>query len=98
MNLRQAVGREIASQGRSIRVPGRAASLTKELRAARDEFVELHGQEPTRGELAELLGVTESTVTAMLEGTPVVISLDDSVGRSNGMVMAPLSLPWEHGM
>lgn len=82
--IRQAVGREIASQGKSIRVPGRATNLARDLKHAREEFVELHGQDPTTLELAELLGVTESAVAASMDGIPTVISLDDRVGRGDG--------------
>lgn len=81
--IRQAVGRFIANQGRAIRVPGRNGSVLAELSSARDEFIELHGQEPTRAELAELLGITETTVSTALSGTPYVVSIDAEVGRSH---------------
>lgn len=79
--IRQAIGRLIASQGRSIRVPGRASSLTDDLRVAREQFIELNGQEPTRGELADMMGVTELTVSAALSGMPYVVSLDMEIGK-----------------
>lgn len=78
--IRQAVGREVASQGRSIRVPGRATTFAKDLNNIREDFIEIHGQEPTRPELAELLGVTETTIASALEGAPVVMSFEDNVG------------------
>lgn len=82
--IRQAVTREVASQGRLIRVPGRAVMVARGLKHAYDEFVELHGVEPTRADLAELMGVTETTVAATMDGTPIVVSLDDPVGSSEG--------------
>lgn len=78
--IRQAVQRLVANQGRAIRVPGRAGSLADDLKVARDEFIELNGQEPTRAELAELMNVTETTVSAAIGGLPYVISLDTTVG------------------
>lgn len=81
--IRQAVGRLVANQGRQIRIPGRVGGITESLRQARDEFIELNGQEPTREELADLLGVTEATVTASLVGLPHVISLDAEVGHDD---------------
>ena len=83
--IRQAVTREVASQGRLIRVPGRAIMVARGLKQAYDEFVELHGVEPTRADLAEIMGVTETTVTATLDGTPIVVSLDDPIGPSDGV-------------
>lgn len=80
--IRQAVGRLVANQGRSIRVPGRAGSLADELKLAREEFIELNGQEPTRAELADIIGVTETTVSAAVSGLPHVISLDIEIGGS----------------
>lgn len=80
--IRQAVGRFIANQGRMIRVPGRNGSILADLNAARDEFIELHDQEPTRAELAELLGITEATVSIALSGMPYVISIDTEIGHS----------------
>ena len=82
--IRQAVGREIASQGKQIRVPGRTAALARDIKTAREEFIELHGQEPTKGELADLLGITESTVIATMGGAPTVVSLEDTVGKQDG--------------
>lgn len=82
--IRQAVGRLVANQGRPIRVPGRAGSLADELRLAREEYIEINGQEPTRAELADLMGVTETTVSATISGLPHVVSLDAEIGGGEG--------------
>jgi RNA polymerase primary sigma factor len=74
--IRQAMGRLVASQGKQIRVPGRMGNLNASLAAARNEFIELNGFEPTREDLADALGVTQSTVSATVSGLPHVISLD----------------------
>lgn len=81
--IRQAIGRLVANQGRSIRVSGRASAISKELQAAREEFIELNGQEPTRAELADLVGVTETTVSATLSGLPYIVSLDMPIGSED---------------
>lgn len=81
--IRQAVGRLVANQGHQIRTPGRLGNLSSDLRQARDEFIELNGQEPTREELAELLGVTEATVTASLMGPLSMVSLDVEIARDD---------------
>lgn len=81
--IRQAIQRLVANQGRAIRVPGRAGSLIDELKMAREEFIELNGQEPTRAELADLMNVTETTVSATIGGLPHVVSLDLEIGGGN---------------
>lgn len=82
--IRQAVGRLVANQGRSIRVPGRAGNIIDDLCKVRDEFIELNGQEPTRSELAEILGITEATVATVLSGLPYVVSLETEIGGTKG--------------
>lgn len=82
--IRQAVGRLVANQGRSIRVPGRAGTLADDLQVARDEFIELNGQEPSRSELADIMGITETTVSATITGLPKVVSLDADVTAESG--------------
>ena len=81
--IRQAVGRLVANQGCSVRASGRAASLAKPMKLARDEFIEFHEREPTIPELAALLNVTESTVVTSMNGRPHVMSVDDSIGSYN---------------
>ncbi len=81
--IRQAIQREIAGQGKQIKVPGRTITLSKDLKNVREEFISLHGQEPTRSELASLLGVTEKTISAAITGAPALLSLDDTVGKND---------------
>jgi len=81
--IRQAVCRHVANQGKGIRMSGRASSIMTDMQAARAEFIELNGQEPTRSELADIMGVTEATVQASLSGVPRLVSLDDPVGSAD---------------
>lgn len=80
--IKQAIGRLVANQGRAIRVPGRAGSLADNLKKVREEFIEANGQEPTRAELADLLRVTEMTISSALSGLPHVVSLDAEMSQS----------------
>ena len=83
--IRQAVGRLVANQGKSIRTPGRVGSLAVDLKKAREEFIELNGQEPTRAELAEIMCVTESTVVSAMSGVPHMMSLDEPANHGGEM-------------
>lgn len=78
--IRQAVGRHVANQGKGIRMSGRACSIMADAHAARAEFIELNGQEPTCLELADVMGVTEATMQASLSGLPRLVSLDEPIG------------------
>lgn len=82
--IRQAVQRLVANQGRAIKVPGRAGSLVDELKAAREEFIAMHGQEPSRGDLADMMNITETTVSAAIGGLPHVVSLDVELKSDHG--------------
>ncbi len=81
--IKQAIGRLIAAQGRSIKVPGRTGTLVNDLEIVRREYIDLHGVEPTRTELAEILGVTETTINMTVSGVPYVVSLDSEAGNSD---------------
>lgn len=81
--IRQAMGRLVASQGKQIRVPGRMGNLNASLTAARNEFIELNGFEPSREDLADALGVTQTTIAATVSGLPHVVSLDAEFGSSD---------------
>lgn len=81
--IRQAVGRLVASQGKQIKVPGRAISIAKQIEETRSDFIDEFGFEPTVADLAESIGVSESMISSTMGGTPYVVSLE-STAWSNG--------------
>lgn len=74
--IKQAVQRLVSNHGCQIRTPGLTNALQEQLKEVRLDFIELNGQEPSRHELADMLGVTESTVVATMSGLPQMSSLD----------------------
>lgn len=74
--IKQHIGRLITNQGKVIKVPNRINSMLEQLNKIRDEFIELNGQEPSRAELAAIMGVTESTISTVVNGMPYMKSLD----------------------
>jgi len=74
--IRQAVGRHIQMHSRSIRIPSHAQGLSAKIYAARQEFVEEFGCQPTDEELVELLGVTPNALEAAMNAPAFTLSLD----------------------
>ena len=82
--IRQAVGRHIQMHSRSIRIPSHAQGLSAKIYAARQEFVEEFGCQPTDEELVELLGVTPSALEAAMNAPAFTLSLDTPKYRGDG--------------
>jgi RNA polymerase primary sigma factor len=74
--IRQAVGRHIQMHRGSIRIPSHAQGLSAKIYAARKEFTEEFGCQPTDEELIEILGVTPSALEAAINAPAFTLSLD----------------------
>ena len=75
--IRQAVGRHIQMHSRSIRIPSHAQGLSAKIHAARQEYKEEFGCNPTDDELSEILGVTLSSVESASNAPAFTMSLDE---------------------
>jgi RNA polymerase sigma factor (sigma-70 family) len=84
--IKQAIQRYIANHGRVVKIPGRMGALTNELKTAREEFIKLNGQEPTRAELADLMNITETSVVAAMSGLPNFVSFDAEINSDNNSI------------
>lgn len=78
--IRQFIGRAIADQGRTIRVPVHMIDSINSMKKKENEFVVEHGRKPTDKELAAVLGVTAKEVKAMKNYSQKSSSLDVQVG------------------
>ncbi len=74
--IRQAVGRHIQMHSRSIRIPSHAQGLSAKIYAARQEYKEEFGCNPTDEELIELLGVTPGALESAANAPAFTVSLD----------------------
>ncbi|MCW0215753.1 MAG: RNA polymerase sigma factor [Pseudonocardia sp.] len=79
--IRQAVGRALSDQSRTIRIPAHKAELLNKLRRARRELVSETGDEPGTAALATRLGVTEEQVVEILDQSRTPISLDATLSE-----------------
>lgn len=78
--IRQFIGRAIADQGRTIRVPVHMIDSINSMKKKENEFIVEHGKKPTDKELAAVLGVTAKEVKAMKHYAQKSSSLDVQVG------------------
>ena len=94
--IKQAVRRHVASHSSSIRLPSHAKSLFWKMKQSSEAYEEEFGVPPSQEELAELLGVTLSTMKAVIACASTPISLDKrssyngSSGPSEGRKLADI--------
>ena len=82
--IKQAVRRHIASHSTAIRLPSYAKNMTWKIRQAIEEFEYEFDQKPTKEELAEILGVTLETLSAVMNCSSRPLSLDKPIRYSSG--------------
>ena len=78
--IRQAIGRALADQARTIRMPVHIVEAMNRLMRERQAFHREHEREPTVEELARRSGVSEKTVRLVDRTAPTPVSLDAPVG------------------
>lgn len=77
--IKQAMRRALANQARTIRIPVQSASKMSKIQAARLKLTESLGRDPTDGEIARDINLTERTVTGLRLGRTTTISLQDPI-------------------
>jgi RNA polymerase primary sigma factor len=82
--IRQAIGRAVADQGRTIRLPVHAYTKLARLRSTRAELALELGREPTTEETARRLGWSPREVGFVLESGCNVTSINRPVGSEAG--------------
>ena len=86
--IRQSIGRAIADQGRTIRIPVHMfETINKVLRAQRELYQQL-GREPSHGEIGAELGIEAARIERLLEFAREPVSLDTPVGDTDDASLA----------
>lgn len=78
--IRQFIGRAIANQARTIRVPVHMIDSINSMNKKENEFAISHGRKPSDAELAKQLGLTAADIRAMRNYGQHSTSLDVSIG------------------
>jgi len=77
--IKQSMRRALANQSRTIRIPVQSATKISKIQNARAELRERFEREPTNGEIAEAVNLTERTVSGLRLGKTTTISLHDPI-------------------
>ncbi len=78
--IRQAITRAIADQARTVRLPVHLVEAIARMERARRQLMMSLQREPTPGELARELGITEDKVVDMIKHKGHAVSLETPVG------------------
>ena len=88
--IRQAVGRAILEQSRTIRVPVYLLELISRIHRTREELASRLGREPTDAEVAAAIDETEERVAAAGQVIRQVLSLETPVGEDDSATLGDL--------
>ena len=83
--IRQAIGRALTSQARTIRLPANVIARERRLAGVRADLAARLGREPTIEELAEAAGIPLDEALAVDQASRIVTSLDKPVGDEKGV-------------
>ncbi len=90
--IRQAIGRAIQNQARTIRIPVHVTERERKLERVERDFREEFGRSPSDEELAAAAGVTLKQLDEVREAARIVTSLDKPVGDDGETSLAELVL------
>lgn len=82
--IRQSITRAIATQGRAIRLPVHLSERLAVIRRVSNELSHKLGTNPTRYEIAEVMGTTVEEIEVVLRQALTTSSLDEPVGAADG--------------
>jgi RNA polymerase sigma factor (sigma-70 family) len=80
--IRQAVGRAVDNTGSAVRIPARARSQVRQLRAVKDDISQVLGRTPTGAELAREVGIDPQSAAVLLAADKPTVPL--SMPASDG--------------
>jgi RNA polymerase primary sigma factor len=82
--IRQSITRAIATQGRAIRLPVHLSERLALIKKITNELSHKLGANPTRQEIAEVMGTTIEEIDSVLRQSLTTSSLDEPVGGGEG--------------
>jgi RNA polymerase primary sigma factor len=82
--IRQSITRAIATQGRAIRLPVHLSERLALIKKVTNELSHKLGANPTRKEIAEVIGTTVDEIDSVLRQSLTTSSLDEPVGAGEG--------------
>jgi RNA polymerase primary sigma factor len=86
--IRQAIGRSIADQGRTIRIPVHMIEMIKLVHKGAKEFAREHGRKPSTEELAALVDIDQERISSVLKIASYPVSLNTPVNNGEDSCLA----------
>lgn len=94
--IKQCVLKALNEQHRTIKVPSHMTDLVKRVSRAREDYVGLHGYEPSPVEIAEMLSVEPHVVARVWTVAQGTISLETPIGSDEEQNLAAVIEDTEH--
>lgn len=88
--IRQAIGRAIDNKSKAIRLPAHVSQWLRKIERERMRLVKEMGVDPTSDQLAAALNIPAKKLITLIQSSQEMLSLDMSVGDSNGMTLGGL--------
>jgi len=88
--VRQAIGRAIDGKSKAIRLPAHISQTLRKIERTRAKVARDLGHDPTPEQLAAELGLTSKRLTALLQASQELLSLDMSVGDSENTTLGAM--------
>ncbi len=85
--IRQSIMQAIVEQGNIVRLPMNKANILYQIRKRNRALWEQLGRQPTKGELAKALGITEAVINEIELATNTYRSLDEPVGNEEDHIL-----------
>lgn len=88
--VRQAIGRAIDNKSKAIRLPAHVSQSLRRVEKERQRLLRETGVEPTHDQLAAAVDLTPRKLQTLIQTSQDMLSLDQTVGDSNGMTLGGL--------
>lgn len=88
--VRQAIGRAIGDQSRTVRVPVHMHAMIGQVKKAAAKFANERGRKPSTEELAQETGLEKRKVTSALRASRKTVSIDAPVGATKDTNLADM--------
>jgi RNA polymerase primary sigma factor len=85
--IRQSIGRAIDNKSKAIRLPAHVSQTLRKIEKIRGQLARELGSEPTAEQIATALEVSPKKLSAIIQASQELLSLDMSVGDSGGMTL-----------
>jgi RNA polymerase primary sigma factor len=96
--IRQAIGRALQNQARTIRIPVHVTERERKIEKAERDLAEGLGRPPTEEEVAEAAKVSLKQLREVREAARIVTSLDKPVGEEADTGLGDLIVTGPHGL